>query len=280
MARSTPKYTPVRNYAIGFFLSASLLYSDISYGTFAPLRGFFHASALYGQMVSISFFQEITNTFSSIQNNSSLLKENKNLKEEILKIRTLDFINSLQNEAVIQTNNFQEDLMASVDTQNINLLELASIDLRNYLCCSTHRVFLKTTNSAQVGKNIPVFAGKSYIGQTKDTSMNLIEVILLSDSTHVLPIKSKLFYCDARGTGKPMLISCKLNSNHNDSKNQIGDLIFTSGLGGVFLKDIEIGFISAIKPFSFDEIEIVITLKTNPLEETIYGIVRKEQDES
>ena len=71
-----------------------------------------------------------------------------------------------------------------------------------------------------------------------------------------------------------------LTSNHNDSKNQIGDLIFTSGLGGVFLKDIEIGFISAIKPFSSDEIEIVITLKTNPLEETIYGIVRKEQDES
>ena len=76
-----------------------------------------------------------------------------------------------------------------------------------------------------------------------------------------------------------MLISCKLNKNNKNLKNQIGDAVYTSGLGGVFLKDIEIGFISAITSFSINEVEVLITLKANPLEETFYGIMSEEADE-
>ena len=111
---------------------------------------------------------------------------------------------------------------------------------------------LQTTNEVQPAANSPVFAGNSYIGQTKNTYMNFIEVILLSDTKHVLPIKSDFFYCDARGKGKPMLISCKLGKN-DDFQHKIGDAVFTSGLGGIFLKDIEIGLISAINSVSINE---------------------------
>ena len=76
-----------------------------------------------------------------------------------------------------------------------------------------------------------------------------------------------------------MLISCKLNKNIEDFKNQIGDTVYTSGLGGIFLKDIEIGFISAITLLSINEMEVFITLKTNPLEETFYGIMSDDADE-
>ena len=76
-----------------------------------------------------------------------------------------------------------------------------------------------------------------------------------------------------------MLISCKINNKNNDFKNQIGDIVFTSGLGGIFLKDVEIGFISEITPTMLDEVEIIITLKTNPLEENFYGIISKEINE-
>jgi len=76
-----------------------------------------------------------------------------------------------------------------------------------------------------------------------------------------------------------MLISCKLNQNNENFKNQIGDIIYTSGLGGIFSKDMEIGFISSINSFSINEVEVLITLKANPLEETFYGIMSKEADE-
>jgi cell shape-determining protein MreC len=76
-----------------------------------------------------------------------------------------------------------------------------------------------------------------------------------------------------------MLISCRLNQNNENFKNQIGDIIYTSGLGGIFLKDMEIGFISSINSFSINEVEVLITLKANPLEETLYGIMSKEANE-
>ncbi len=279
MARSTPTYTPVRNYAISFFLSSLMLFSDIHYGAFVPLRGYVNASTLYAQMISNGIFENIVKTFSSFQRNKNILHENKELKEKILEIRTKDFIHRKDNEEKVQIINFHKDLINSLKNENVAIHKIASIDLRNYLCCSTHRLFLRNAENISVDKNSPVFAGESFIGQIKDSYLNFIEVILLSDTTHVLPIKSNFLYCDARGKGKPMLISCKLDKNNKNFKNQIGDAVYTSGLGGVFLKDIEIGFISAITSFSVNEVEVLITLKANPLEETFYGIMSEEADE-
>ena len=279
MARSTPTYTPVRNYAIGFFLSVSLLFGDIRYEAFAPVRGFVNASTLYAQMISNGIFENISSTFSSFQRNRNILLKNKELKDKILEINTKDFINRKDSEEKLKIINFYKDSIDLLRNNNFNIYKIASIDLRNYLCCSTHRIFLKNTNNVSVDTNLPVFARGSFIGQTKDTYLNIIEVILFSDTSHVLPVKSKFFYCDARGKGKPMLISCKLNQNNENFKNQIGDIIYTSGLGGMFLKDMEIGFISSINSLSINEVEVLITLKANPLEETVYGIISKEADE-
>ena len=279
MARSTPTYTPVRNYAIGIFLSVALLLSDIRYEAFAPLRGFINASTLYAQMIFKGILENTSSTFSSFQINRNFLQENKALKDKILEINIKDFIDRKDNEEKLKIINFYKDSIDLLRNNNVNIYKIASIDLRNYLCCSTHRIFLKNANNVSVDSNLPVFASGSFIGQTKDTYLNIIEVILFSDTSHVLPVKSNFFYCDARGKGKPMLISCKLNQNNENFKNQIGDIIYTSGLGGMFLKDVEIGFISSINSFSINEVEVLITLKSNPLEETVYGIMSKEADE-
>ena len=279
MARSTPTYTPIRNYAIGIFLAAILLFSDIKYDAFTPLRGFVNSSALYVKMISSGILENISNTFNSLKKNRNLLNENKELKEQILQIRTKDFIERKNSEEKIKIINFQKELISSLNNNDIGIYKITSIDLRNYFCCSTHRIFLQNNNNVSADRNVPVFAGESFVGQTKAKYLNFIEVILFSDTSHVLPIKSNFFYCDARGKGKPMLISCKLNKNNQDFKNQIGDAVYTSGLGGVFLKDIEIGFISSIASFSVNEIEVLITLKVNPLEETFYGIMSEETDE-
>ena len=230
-------------------------------------------------MVSISMFKNISNSLSSFQQNRNLVQENEELREEIHKIRTRDFIQRKDAEESLQIVNFQETLFDSLKTNDINLFKITSIDLRNYLCCSTHRIYLQNSNQVQVAENTPVFGGSSYIGQTKNTYLNFIEVILFSDTKHLLPIKSNFFYCDARGKGKPMLIACKLNKNIDDFQNKIGESIFTSGLGGIFLKDIEVGVISAINSISINEIEVVITLKANPLEENFFGMISRDADE-
>lgn len=279
MARSTPTYTPIKNYAIAFILSVIFLYADISNQTFAPLRGIVSASTLYVQIVSRSIAENIRLTFASFKQNKYLLLENKKLRDQILQIDTKDFIEKKDNENKVQVTNFQDTLSYIFKPGDINVYKIASIDLRNYFCCSSHKIFLHNPNKINIEANFSVFAGTSFVGQTKKTYMNFIEVILLSDREHVLPIKSDFFYCDARGKGKPMLISCKINYQNDDYKNRIGDIVFTSGLGGIFLKDVEIGTISEIISITSNEIEVVITLKTNPLEETFYGIISKDINE-
>ena len=96
MARSTPTYTPIRNYAIGFFLSIILLFSDVSYGVFTPLRGYVNASTLYAQIISNVILENISNTFHSFKKNRNLSNENKELKEKILEIRTKEFIEKIE----------------------------------------------------------------------------------------------------------------------------------------------------------------------------------------
>ena len=279
MARHTPSYTPIRNYSIAFLLSLSIFYTDISFQTFAPLRGIVNASTLYVQFISRSFVENISFTLSSLKQNKYLLKENKELRDQILQIGIKDFIEKKDFEGKIQIIGLRDTLSDTFKSNDINIYKIASIDLTNYFCCSSHKVFLHNPNKINVEPNFSVFAGTSFVGQTKRTYMNFIEVILLSDREHVLPIKSDFFYCDARGKGKPMLIACKLNYKNDDFENRIGDNVFTSGLGGIFLKDVEIGFISEIIPITSNEIEVVITLKANPLEENFYGIINKDMNE-
>ena len=277
MARYTPTNTPIRNYAIAFFLSVLFLYADITHNTFAPVKGIINASSIYIQVISRDIFENISFTVSSLKQNKYLLQENKKLREQVLQMTIKDFTEKKDDEERTQVIDFQETLSSTFKSRNINIFKIASIDLRNYFCCSSHKVFLHNPNKIKIEKNFPVLAGTSFIGQTKKTYMNFIEIILLSDAEHMLPIKSNSFYCDAKGKGRPMLISCKLNDN--DLKNQIGDIVFTSGLGGIFLKDVEIGSISDIIPISLNEIEVVITLKTNPLEENFFGIIGRDANE-
>ena len=279
MARYTPTNTPIRNYAIAFFLSAFFLYADISHQTFATLRGITHASSLYVRVTSRSIIENISYNLASFKQNKYLLQENKKLRDQILQMDTKNFIEKKDSELKTQIIDFQDTLLNTFKTNGVNVFKVASIDLRNYYCCSSHKIFLHNPSKINVEGNISVFAGTSFVGQTKKTYLNFIEIILLSDSEHVLPIKSDLFYCDARGKGKPMLISCKLNYQNNDFENKIGDIVFTSGLGGIFLKDVAIGFISEIIPINANEIEVVITLKTNPLEENFYGIINRDANE-
>jgi cell shape-determining protein MreC len=58
-----------------------------------------------------------------------------------------------------------------------------------------------------------------------------------------------------------------------DEQFAIDQKFYTSGLGGVFPKNILIGNVLDIKNISASEKEIVIKLKVNPITENLFGIV-------
>ena len=150
--------------------------------------------------------------------------------------------------------------------------KIASFDLKNYLCCSSHTLHLRNPNKLDIADNLPVSNGHTFIGQTSGRDLNLVKVILLSDASHILPIKIKDFYCNAGGAGRPLEIKCVAPKNLESSNLEVNDLALSSGLGGVFPNNIVIGKISSIIDNNLNETEILIRLNGDPLQQNYFGI--------
>ena len=132
----------------------------------------------------------------------------------------------------------------------------------------------------EIGKFCEEFEIKNPLIVTDSGSKDLPFINKLETLLSKNNIKSDIFYCNARGKGKPLLISCSPKENIKDLGSKIGDSVYTSGLGGIFIKDTKIGFISDISVDSAGELEVIITLLGNPLEENFYGIIGNLEDEA
>jgi cell shape-determining protein MreC len=273
MARTTPTFTPIGKYALAFLISLALMVGDLSYGTFSPLRGFFKASSIYSQLIVSNLLNSIEYTIVSFQDKKLLLRSNETLRTELLQMQTKDFLkrqsDSISKDLIQLEGEFQ-DLIKNID---VKIFKIASFGLKNYLCCSAHELHLLNSQKLEIGQNLPVSNGNSFIGQTAGKNFSLIKVIMLSDIDHVLPVKSKNLFCNARGAGKPLFISCVTDHHEDLNGNKVNDPIFTSGLGGIFPRDVLVGTISSITELSLERHEIMIKLVANPLNENYLGIL-------
>ena len=161
---------------------------------------------------------------------------------------------------------------SNLEQESMQSFKIASFDLKNYLCCSSHTLYLSNPNKLDIADNLPVSNGHTFIGQTSGRDLNLVKVILLSDASHILPIKIKDFYCNAGGAGRPLEIKCVAPKNLESSNLEVNDLALSSGLGGVFPNNIVIGKISSIIDNNLNETEILIRLNGDPLQQNYFGI--------
>ena len=84
------------------------------------MRGIVNASSLYVQIFSRSIVENISFTFSSLQQNKNLLQENKKLRDQILQMDTKDFIEKKDNEEKIQIIDFKDTILNTFKT-NISM---------------------------------------------------------------------------------------------------------------------------------------------------------------
>ena len=272
MARSTPTYTPAGKYVLGGIISIALLIVDLNYQTFASVRALTQASGIYTQLILGNIVEYSTRFTAIYQDKRDLMIQNKKLKDELLLIQNKVFLDK-QSE-LISNNIFslEYSLKAQFNKEGGQSFKVASFDLKNYLCCSSHTLYLRNPNELNVDVNLPVSNGQTFVGQTSGGGLSLVKVILLSDASHILPIRVKNFYCNASGAGIPLMIRCSVPQNSELSALKITDPAFTSGLGGVFPNNIQIGRITSIINKTIGEHEILIRLDGDPLKQNYFGI--------
>ena len=274
MSRVAPTSGSKALYFLCIALSFFLLHLDINYKSFERAKNLYKSftisSSYLFKRVTIDPFNYI---FEISKEKSKLIEENKKLKQELDNSFITNFIISrdskfFANDAAIK--NF-------LDLNNINkpfhLAKMNSFDLEKYLCCSEHRMFIKIFYDEDIDfVGSPVINSQGIIGQII-YDKSIAEVLLLTDISHVMPIISKNHFCNAKGSGKPGVITCTYSKLIWPDPLEIGQEFFSSGMGGIYPNNILIGNVSAINIIDDNNINFDVNLVADPLQSIYVGVV-------
>ena len=277
MARAAP--TPGQKLSFIFFiiLGSLFLYIDITSNNFQSIKNGFKSfkilSFYVAKEISIEPLKSIVNLSKS---KSKLVEENKDLREALE-------ISYLNNYLVSKENIFFKDKEIIKKAYNENnykfeydIAYLKSIDPNMYKCCDKHRMYLEIKrNSDNLYIESIVFNTEGLVGQIIAES-KFYEVLLLTDISHSLPIKlnSSEFFCNAKGSGRAEHIICTYNPLVWTKEIKENQIFYTSGLGGIYPKDIEVGYVSSIENIDSTKTNIEIKLLANPLDGDMFGVLK------
>ena len=277
MARTAP--TPGQKLSFIFFvlLSSLILYIDITSNNFQSIKNGFKSFKISSSYIAKEIsIEPLKSIFSLSKSKSQLIEENKGLRDAL----ELSYLN---NYLISKENIFFKDkeIIKKAHNQNnykfeYDIAYLKSLDPNMYKCCDKHRMFIDIKqNSDNLYVESVVFNTEGLVGQIIGES-KFYEVLLLTDISHILPIKlnSSEFFCNAKGSGRSEYIICTYNPLIWTKEIKENQTFYTSGLGGIYPKDIEVGYVSSIEVVDSTQTNIEIKLLANSLNGNMFGVLR------
>ena len=258
-----------------FIICASILFIDLRFGFFKPVQNFYNSSSIFIKIFSSeSIARPLYGLLSSIWDTKKVKEENQILKKELNKQLIENYI--ISNEEILNRNIFFDLINSENIDSELVPAKVVRFDINQYRCCDKHRMFLLPEVTSQIDSFKVVINSEGIIGQTIKVNKNLFEVILLSDKDHKMPIQNGYeFYCEASGLGIPKKIFCDVDLTLGERNFELNQKIFSSGLGGIFPKGIEIGSIYEIQDLSSKEVRLIIELNADPLSSNYFGVIQK-----
>ncbi len=159
---------------------------------------------------------------------NSLIDNNTQLREDNLKLRA-----RLQKYEALEAENLRlRDLLDSSFKvgDRVLIAELSAVDLDPY----KQQVMINKGTNSGVFSGQPVLDAHAVMGQVKNTTPFSANVVLITDSSHALPVEvlRNGLRTIALGTGRINELSLPYLATNSDIRK--GDLLVTSGLGGKF----------------------------------------------
>ncbi len=257
-----------------FIICFLVLFVDFRFDAFKPVQNFYNSSSIFIRVFSNEYVvRPLYSSLSGLRDKRRVEEENQNLKEELNKQLIENYI--ISNKEILNRNIFFD--VINLEKLDLKLLpaKVVSFDVNQYRCCDKHRIFLLTEISSEIDAFEVVINPEGIIGQTLKSNRGLFEVILLSDKSHKIPIQNENeFYCEASGLGVPKKIFCDVDLTLGDRDFALKQKIYSSGLGGIFPKGIEIGSIYEIQDITPKEVRIIIDLNADPLTSNYFGVLQ------
>lgn len=255
-------------------LSALLLYLDTTYKSFESIKNIYKSFAIStSYILKKSTIDPISYIYELSIDKSYLLKENKELKLALDKSHLSNFIIS-KDSNFFANDKLIENFLTKNDISNIFYLsKIKSFDTQLYFCCSQHRVFIEIFNKPNMSLvGSAVINSSGILGQIIHDA-GVQEVLLLTDKSHVLPVESENYFCNAKGNGDPGIIYCTYSTLLWPEEIKQGQSFFSSGMGGVYPRGLLIGHVGEIIKIDDSMIRFEIELISDPLQDNILGVL-------
>ena len=277
MARVAPTTGSKILYLLCLIIGSLLLYIDINYKSFEGVKNNYKSALITSSYLAKSLtIDPFVYIYELSKLKSTLIDENKKLKRELDESYLSNFIISRETKFFSDSSSIEKLLDFYNLDKVFHLSEIKYFDTEKYFCCDQHRLFIQLVIPSK--KNFtgsPVFNSSGIVGQViYDTGIK--EVMLLSDSTHSLPVFSDDYFCNASGTGSPGLISCSYSSLIWPKPIFEGQKFFSSGMGGIYPRNVYIGPAKNIKKIDDVNIKFDIVLATDPLKENNLAILENQ----
>ena len=277
MARVAPTTGSKILYFLCLIIGSLLLYIDINYKIFEGVKNNYKSVLITSSYLAKSIMIDpFVHIYELSKTKSSLIDQNKKLKRELDESYLSNFIISRETKFFSDNSSIEKLLDFYNFDKVFHLSEIKYFDSEQYFCCDQHRLFIQLVIPSE--KNFigsPVFNSSGIVGQVISDS-GLKEVMLLSDSTHSLPVFSDDYFCNAFGTGSPGLISCSYSSLIWPKPILEGQKFFSSGMGGIYPRNVYIGAAKNIKKIDDVNIKFDIDLATDPLKENNLAIIENK----
>ncbi len=198
------------------------------------------------------------------QRNIELLKENRELKAKLLQVEEI----SLQNQRLRALLGFVDDLdRPALPAQVIGE------DASNW----ARTIVIDKGTKSGLRNGLPVVAAEGVVGRIIKISQNSARVLLITDASSAVAalIQRTRTRGVARGQGQDLSVEYALRT----ADIEVGDLLVTSGMGGIFPKGLPLGKVADIEKGQFglfQQVKVETMVDFSHLEEVLV-IVGEDQ---
>lgn len=213
---------------LALLLAFLLIFADRRFGAMQPIRAFLNSVVSPVQYLAVMPEQALDNVISQVQSRRRIMRENTQLKEDNLLLQ-----GQLQRfQFLVRENDRLRELLAS-DSREERLrmvAEVIAVDSDPF----SHQVVVNkgTRHGVYIGQ--PVIDADGIVGQVADVGVTTARVILISDQSHAIPTRAELSGIRVIAQGVGDIRQLELMHVPHSTELQEGDVLFSSGLGGVF----------------------------------------------
>ena len=213
---------------LAVIISVAAIVADSRFGVFTHVRVYLSSLVSPLQYIANAPGTLLDTMSTQVQTRSSLIEQTKQQEQQLFTLRSrLLKLDQLEHE----NQRLRELLGSPVHKESRKMVaELLSVDSDPF----SHQVLINKGALDGVYNGQPVINDQGVVGQVLHLGSTTSRVLLITDSSHGIPVRVLRNDLRAIASGSGELDKLELRNLPRNTDVQVGDLLVTSGLGGRF----------------------------------------------